>query len=303
MFKIRQTLIISCMYCALIFLSDLHAQEILCQVNVDLNNIPFDNRIDIQNLKSDIVNYLSTQEYADQDWEKPRVPVDIGITVTGKSSNNMYSAILTVLSYTILENGAKSVLMKSIEKNWSFEYSPGAALSYQNNRFNSLSSPIDYYMLTAMGLFLDTYGELEGTPYYEKAKLICRNGAAVNANGYTTTPDPSVPSKIGFVTELTDIGFEDFRKLIFAYHFDGLEAIEKDKVSGKKIMADIITSMKVFKQKKVTMRSTLMDYFFNAKFMEIADIFKGYDDPELFTNLGILDPANNSIYQKAQDDR
>ena len=46
-----------------------------------------------------------------------------------------------------------------------------------------------------------------------------------------------------------------------------------------------------------------MDYYFNAKFMEIADIFKGYDDPELFTNLGILDPANNSIYQKAQDDR
>ena len=196
-----------------------------------------------------------------------------------------------------------SVLMKSIEKNWSFEYAPGAALSYQNNRFNSLSSPIDYYMLTAMGLFLDTYGELEGTPYYEKAKLICRNGAAVNASGYTMTPDPSVPSKIGLVTELTDMVFEDFRKLIFSYHFDGLEAIEKDKVSGKKVMANIITSMKTFKQKKVTMRSTLLDYFFNAKFMEIADIFKGYDDPDLFTILGILDPANNSIYQKAQDDR
>ncbi|MFZ4568242.1 MAG: DUF4835 family protein [Bacteroidota bacterium] len=303
MFKIKQTLVISCMYCALTFLSTLHAQEIQFQVNVDLNNIPFDSRIDIQNLKSDIINYLSTQKYADQDWEKPKVPVDIGITVTGKASNNTYSAILTVLSYTLLENGAKSVLMKSIEKNWSFEYAPGAALSFQNNRFNSLSSPIDYYMLTAMGLFLDTYGELEGTPFYEKAKLICRNGAAVNASGYTMTPDPSVPSKIGLVTELTDMVFDDFRKLIFSYHFDGLEALEKDKDSGKKVMANIITSMKTFKQKKVTMRSTLMDYFFNAKFMEIADIFKGYDDPELFTNLGILDPANNSIYQKAQDDR
>lgn len=116
MFKIRQTLVISCMYCALTFLSTLHAQEIQFQVNVDLNNIPFDSRIDIQNLKSDIINYLSTQKYADQDWEKPKVPVDIGITVTGKASNNTYSAILTVLSYTLLENGAKSVLMKSIEK-------------------------------------------------------------------------------------------------------------------------------------------------------------------------------------------
>ncbi|MFM7988346.1 MAG: hypothetical protein ACKPKO_54445, partial [Candidatus Fonsibacter sp.] len=44
MFKLKQTLIISCMYYALFFLSDLHAQEIQCQVNVDLNNIPFDNR-------------------------------------------------------------------------------------------------------------------------------------------------------------------------------------------------------------------------------------------------------------------
>jgi hypothetical protein len=85
--------------------------------------------------------------------------------------------------------------------------------------------------------------------------------------------------------------FEDFRKLIFSYHFDGLEALEKDKVSGKKVMADIITSMKTFKQKKVTMRSTLLDYFFN-----ISKIFNGYTKNPRLTYYLVLIPLGVIIH-------
>jgi hypothetical protein len=55
----------------------LHAQEIELQVNVDLKNISFDNRIDIQNLRQDIINYINTQRYSESDWDKPKVPVHI----------------------------------------------------------------------------------------------------------------------------------------------------------------------------------------------------------------------------------
>ena len=298
----RISLIIA--YCILLLcFRNITAQEIDLQVSVDLKNISFDDRIDIQNLRQDILSYIATQRYSDNDWDKPKVPVDIGITITGKSSNNTYSAILTIMTYTLLEDGSKSVMYRAMDKNWSFQYSPGNAMSYQANRFNTLSSPIDYYMLVALGLFLDTYGELEGTSYYEKAKVICRAGAGAGAQGYSMTPDPSTPSKIGLASEMTDLRFEEFRKLIFSYHVDGLEAISKDKEKGQTLLATIIEQIAQFKKNKVTMRSQFMESFFNAKYQELADIFKGYSDASLFNNLTQIDPANTSIYQSAQEAR
>lgn len=298
-----RTLFISLIFSALQFLPLLYAQEIALQVNVDLQNIPFDSRIDIQNLKQDLLNYINNQRYADEDWDKPKVPVDIGITITSRGSNNTYTGILTVMAYTVLENGSRSIMMRAMDKQWSFEYAPGNMMSFQSNRFNTLSSPIDFYMLMAIGMFLDTYAELDGTPYYEKAKVICRAGAGANISGYPTTPDPSVPSKLGFSTEATDLLYEEFRKLIFSYHFDGLEAVNANKSQGLPLLATIIEQMNQFKKAKVTMRSQFMESFFNSKFQELADLFKGYQDPELFTNLSQLDPANSSVYQAARENR
>lgn len=290
-------------FSALQFLPLLHAQEIALQVNVDLQNIPFDSRIDIQNLKQDLLNYINNQRYADEDWDKPKVPVDIGITITSRGPNNSYTGILTVMAYTVLENGSRSIMMRAMDKQWSFEYAPGNMMSFQSNRFNTLSSPIDFYMLMAIGMFLDTYAELDGTPFYEKAKIICRAGAGANISGYPTTPDPSVPSKLGFSTEATDLLYEEFRKLIFSYHFDGLEAVNANKAQGLPLLATVIEQMNQFKKAKVTMRSQFMESFFNSKFQELADLYKGYQDPELFTNLSQLDPANSSVYQAARENR
>jgi hypothetical protein len=298
-----RTFIFSLIFSALQFLPLLHAQEIALQVNVDLQNIPFDSRIDIQNLKQDLLNYINNQRYADEDWDKPKVPVDIGITITSRGPNNTYTGILTVMAYTVLENGSRSIMMRAMDKQWSFEYAPGNMMSFQSNRFNTLSSPIDFYMLMAIGMFLDTYAELDGTPFYEKAKVICRAGAGANISGYPTTPDPSVPSKLGFSTEATDLLYEEFRKLIFSYHFDGLEAVNANKAQGLPLLATVIEQMNQFKKAKVTMRSQFMESFFNSKFQELADLFKGYQDPELFTNLSQLDPANSSVYQAARENR
>jgi len=51
------------------------------------------------------------------------------------------------------------------------------------------------------------------------------------------------------------------------------------------------------------MRSQFMESFFNSKFQELADLFKGYQDPEVFNNLSQLDPANSSVYQSAKENR
>jgi hypothetical protein len=281
----------------------LQAQEIEPNISLDLNLIPFESRVDIQNLRQDLLSYLSTQRFTNQEWKLPKVPVDIGITITSRRGMNTYTGILTIMSYTILEKGGKSVVMRALDKNWTFEYSPGTTLTYQSNRFNTFSSPIDFYVMTAIGLFLDTYTELDGTDMFEQAKIICRLGANAGVSGYTLTPDPATPSKIALATELTDLQFEQFRKLFFAYHADGLEAYSQSKEKGQKALATVIAQLAAFKKEKVTMRSMLMDSFFNAKFQELADIFKGYQDPRVFADLIALDPSNSTIYQQAQDGR
>jgi hypothetical protein len=106
-----------------------------------------------------------------------------------------------------------------------------------------------------------------------------------------------------FLFSYCDYCFQSARQRVFSYHFDGLEAVNKDKSQGLPLFATIIEQMAQFKKSKVTMRSQFMEAFFNSKFQELADLFKGYSDAGVFTNLSQLDPANSSVYQAAQENR
>jgi hypothetical protein len=46
-----------------------------------------------------------------------------------------------------------------------------------------------------------------------------------------------------------------------------------------------------------------MQAFFDAKHMEIADVFRGVKDETLWSNLRFLDPGNTQVYEAARSGR
>jgi hypothetical protein len=282
--------------------ADSYTQELQPTVSVNMEMIPIEQRIDIQTMQQDVMAYLSSQRFTGKDWQAPRIPVDISITITGRNGKR-YSAILTVMSRRLLDGPerGKSVLFRTLDKQWQFSYSPNAALSFQSLKFDEFSTLIDFYMTIVIGMDMDTYGELDGLQMFSLAKDLCRLGASNGAAGYQNVAEPGEPSRIALATELTDLRYEEFRKLIFAYHVDGMDSLSVNRKNGLMQLENIIAQMAEFKRKKTSSRSILLQSFFDAKYQELADLFRGYEKEDVFKNLMFLDVSNTSIYEQARD--
>lgn len=282
--------------------SDLYSQEIQAIVTVDDQQIRQENRINISSLATDLERYINNTKFTDMEWEGPKIPVDVSIAISG-GSNNVYSAQLLLTSKRYLDgtdNEATNVV-RIIDKTWRFNYQRGAIHSYNPLRFDNFITLIDFYMLVVIGSDLDTFGELDGSDAFQKAKQVCLLGSNSNSPGYETYSQPGEFTRFNLVTELTDVRYEEFRMLVFELFVDGLDQIAFDKDQAIENIKSTISKMADFKQNRMTTASVLFQAFFDAKSYELAQTFKGHDDEQVFKDLMYLDPSHTMLYQEAMD--
>lgn len=281
------------------------AQEIKANVTVNTEQIASENLYYIATMANDVENYINNTKFLDNyEWEGDPIPVEISIVLSG-GNNNRFGARMFIASKRMLD-GPKgeeswSVELRMVENKWKFEYSQGANFTYNTMRFDPFVSMLDYYMLIVIGFDLDSYGELDGSKAYDKAKLIFSNGVTAGADGFETHSTPGQYTKYNIVSELTDMRYDEFRKLIFSYYVDGLDLMYQEPKRALENLAYVIERMAEFKNKKMSSGSVLLQIFFDTKARELASIFNGYEERKVFNYLMDLDPANTIIYQESRD--
>jgi uncharacterized protein DUF4835 len=290
-------------YFLLLFLlcKNIYAQEIEASVSVDDQQITQENLFQISSLATGLEEYINNTSFTDIDWEGPKIPVDISISVQG-GARNVFSARMIVTSKRYLDGTdyESSVVLRLFEQQWSFEYVNAASHSYNELVYNPFTTMIDYYMLLVIGADADTYGELDGTDVFDKARQICLL-ASGKAPGFDTQSKPGEFTKYNLVTEFADLRFDTFRKLVFAFFVDGLDQLSTNREEALRAIAGVIGEMAEFKEKKLNGPSVVLQAFFDAKAIEIAQLFNGYEDEQLFKNLMYLDPSNTMKYENARD--
>lgn len=277
------------------------AQEIQVNVTVNMEQLPQESRVNVQTMENDVKNYINNQRYTNIEWQGAKIPVEISIYLSG-GSNNQYGARLFIVSKRTLEGeeGSASIALKIIDDKWTFEYTRFANLSYNPMRFQSFSTLLDFYMLLIIGYDMDTYGELEGSAVYEQAKQICQLGASAGADGYSTYSMPGQYTRYTLVSEFTDLRYEDLRRLMNLYYTNGLDLMAKDKDAALKNIADVITKIAEFKRNKLAGPSTILQAFFDSKYMEICALFKKWPETDLYKLLEYLDTGHTTSYEEAK---
>jgi hypothetical protein len=312
-----------CAFCvfALNGLFHLNAQEIKATVNVSLEQLQQPNeRENLSSLKADIQAYLNSQSFTGKEykneadkikWKDEPVEVNVNIFVTdGNQSSGRYFARATIVAKRQLFGSQKqTATFQFVDTNWTFLYSRGATPSFQQFRFDEFSSFLDMYMLLCIGFDLDSYYELGGTPYFQRALQIIQMGAnhtdisgekSRSAPAYRVNLDnPSATTRAGFVNELLDLRADAFRKLMTSYYVNGLDYLGDKPNDAKASISEILTRMADFKD-KLPNRSILMQVFFETKFREFCDIYKGTTLPKVWDKLKYNDPSHTFYYDQAE---
>lgn len=279
------------------------SQEIDANVSIDIEAIEQEYRPFITSLAQDLERYIDNTIFVIDDWEGDRIPVDISIALAG-GNNNKYTARAIITSQRPVEGNSesKTAVTRFFEQQWSFEYSRGTYYSYNYMRYDPFATIIDYYMLMIIGADLDSYMELGGDPAYERARQVCLLGNSANADGFELISQPGEYTKYNLVEEMLNPRFNDWRKLVYDFFYNGLDLLADDYETGIANLEAVIANMADFKANKVTGPSVAIQAFFETKAFEIAQQFKGYESEQLFKNLMYLDPGNATRYQEAQED-
>ncbi len=288
---------------ATVFAHVTRAQELDASVVVDMSQLQIDDKVDVRTMEADVRTYLNSQRYTREDWEGPRIPVSVNIFLLGRS-NNVYTARLTVVSQRLVDSepGTGKPMFRAYDREWQFQYSFSPSLSFQSMRYDDFTSLLDFYMLIAIGLDMDTYSDLGGERVYADAKQIAQLGNARGISQFSSNFQPGEFTRMALITELTDPRYQDFRRLIYDYHV-ATDEFAFDAEAGRKMMLKTIKDIANFKRNNISNRSVLLQAFFDAKSGELAEMFRGIKTSPIWQELSQLDPGNTQMYEAARQGR
>ncbi len=275
------------------------AQELLCEVNVNLESIPSAQRDYLRTFKSDIERYLNSTRFTNENLEE-KIRCTFDIFFKSAPGNNQYSAQVFIASQrpiykNSIQTEATSTVIRIMDENWEFTYTPNQRMVQDDFTVDPLCDFLDFYAYIIIGYDLDSYVPLSGTSCFQKALNICQQLASTQGGKYWQQMSTSY-NRYGLASELSNPSYEPFRLAMNNYYFDGLDKLSTNQSEALDAMLDAIEVISTFR--KTNPSSVSVKQFFDAKYREIAEVFLRYPNRDVYDQLSRFDPEHRSTYQE-----
>ncbi len=275
----------------------LYAQELNCNVSVNTESLPVENRDLLTDFGNAIETYMNETRFTSDNWEYPKINCALSIFVTSASDETHYQAQIVVTSQRQIYKSEDNSLMLSINDNqWSFEYLKGQPLYSHQSVFDPITGMLNYYAYIIIGFDADSWEELGGTTYFNKATDIVN--LAANSNFKTGWDrNSSSYSRAGLVDDLLNEKYRSLREAIYGYYY-GIDIYSQNKAEGQKQIVKLVNTLVNLKN-KIDLTGVFLKVFFDAKYGEIIDRLKSYPDKTIFEKLKKIDPSHLAKYDQA----
>ena len=285
---------------SLLFVVTSLTAQIECDVTIDYQSIP-SSADRLSNFASDLENYINSQSWTDKDLGDYKIKCSMEIFFTATSGDNDYQAQAVIRSQRPIYAGDKpsgkiSPMLRILDDKWSFTYMKNQPLYRNETQFDNLTDFIDFYMYVILGFDFNSFENGSGTPFFQKSFNMCHQ-APSTAIGWSRGTG-SVYNKYSFIEDILNPSYQPFWEGYFHYYYDGLDLLATKPATGYKNMIVLLQNIETIR-KTSNPRSILLKTFFEAKYSELADVFKGYKDPSVYKLLIAVDPAHQAAYEQA----
>ena len=286
----------------LAFVSVAGAQEIDCTVTLNADALNPSDRVNIQNLGTDIQNYINGYKWT-QSFKGPKIKVTLtiylmSVTSSTSTAGQVYTAQAFLASQRpVYKSTNVSPMVRVIDNSWQFLYQKDQPLHHDEFHFDPLAGFLDYYMYVVLGFDADSFEQLSGTQYFQKASNIV---AQAQNGDYPQGWQPGgsgTYSRYALVTDALSGKYEAFRRAFFDYEYNGIDLLSTQKDTAQATIANALNRISDLVIQSGT-RGALVKMFFDAKYLEIADALKDYRDKSIFQKLSIADQSHQSTYSK-----
>ncbi len=286
------------MFCAMI--TSVNAQELNCSVTINASRIQTSDRGIFKDMENAIEQFMNTRKWTNDTYKNhEKINCNFLITITKMPAIGNFTASVQVQSARPVYNtNYPSLLLNFADRDWEFDYIESMPLEYNDNTFTSnLTSMLAVYAYIIIGLDYDSFSELGGTSYFQRALAVVNNAQQSNRPGWQSLG--SNRSRYWMVENLNNPQMTDLRKTLYSYHRLGMDTFDQD---PEKSRTTILKGLKDIKKiRDVNPNSIHFISFFDAKGKELANIFSDGNIQvrrEAYDIITAIDPSNRSSYEK-----
>ncbi|HEU5148602.1 MAG TPA: DUF4835 family protein [Chryseosolibacter sp.] len=276
------------------------AQELNCAVSINASQVQTSDAGIFRDMENAIEQFMNTRKWTN-DTYKPheKIVCNFLITITKMPAIGSFSASVQVQSARpVFNSNYTSLLFNFADREWEFEYIESMPLEYNDNTFSSnLTSMLAFYAYLIIGLDYDSFSELGGTPYFQRAQSVVNNAQQSALPGWQAIG--SNRNRYWIIENLNNPQMTDLRKAIYQYHRHGLDRFESSPDESRQAILNGLKEIK--KVRDINPNSILVVSFFDAKGKELANIFSDGNVQvrrQAYDIITAIDPSNRSTYEK-----
>ena len=244
--------------------------------------------------------FLNSRKWT-TDTYKPseRIKCNINITIDKMVSIGTYEATVQIQSARPIYNtNYESILLNFADREWQFDYTESQPLDFIETRFDTnLTSLLAYYAYMILGFDYDSFSELGGTQYFNKAMNVVTEAQPSNFLGWS--PQRSNRNRYWLAQNLTGQALIEIRKGIYTYHRLALDTFLDNKQDAQQKILMVLTNLKEANDRNPS--QILITAFLDAKADELVNIY-GDASPTLkrqaHSLLVSIDPSKKTKFDK-----
>lgn len=258
----------------------LSAQELRCNVTVSASALDGSTRARVAKLGADVERFMNTAVWTDLNISsRGKINCNIFINIESSPSTDNYTGSIGVLSSRpIFGTSIESNVLNISDPSISFEYDQYSSIDYSETSIkNELSTVLAFYAYVIIGMDLDSFKQGEGDPIFDKASNVRTRMQNSGVTGWSSSDGSR--SRYSLVTDLLDIAYEPFRKLVYDYHIKGIDLVGGSIFEARAGVAESLKQLELIKL--VRSDAYLIDLFLDAKIDEITELYRGAEKSEL----------------------
>src|SRR5690349_2680717 len=276
------------------------AQELNCAVSINASQIQTSDAGIFKDMETAIEQFMNGRKWTNDSYKThEKILCNFLITITKMPAIGSFSASVQVQSARPVYNSTyTSLLFNFADREWEFEYIESMPLEYNDNTFTSnLTSMLAFYAYLIIGLDYDSFSELGGTPYFQRALAVVNNAQQSNTPGWQAIG--SNRNRYWIIENLNNTQMTDLRKAIYSYHRKGLDTFQSNPEESRQVILNGLREIK--KVRDINPNAILVVSFFDAKGKELANIFSDGNIQvrrQAYDIITAIDPSNRSTYEK-----
>ena len=277
-------------------------QELNAKVVINTSKLGNTNTEACESFTEKTQEFLNTKQWTTVKYDEvERIDCTFNITI------DKYSAQEGAFECTLLLNSSRpvwgssytSALYNTRDQHFDFKFDPADQLEYNpDNLDNQLMALLAYYAHLLIGMDMDTFAPLGGTPVLQTAEDIVNKAQNLGYSGWSAFNESN--NRFALLNDYMDGSMESMRQLNYVYLRQGLDQLCD---STQKAHTALVESMELLDQaRQARSMSNVPQLFTEYKKEELVNIFSKHENQQerlrVYDILFAINPSQNTSWEK-----